>query len=306
MIENGQEFPAFLRIFNGSLVILLGKRGSTTHKYRMFSLKSVQPGEMFLSEVECSSRNLRSRSSFIFANVASSKVIYIWNGCKAPSSLRKLVRQFLEEKLVAAKHKEFGFSSHIDNFDVVELEEGKEGKDFINLINGSVETSKRSSRLSLQRDIYFSLLDDDRPYDFTPRLFHFTTSASRIFQATEVVPSYMPNRESTTFLDYPFTQEDIYLVASTRPTFFLLDNHYEVYLWESKFPFFIPGLCSTDKSQVKKSESNANSGKPSMIDIETEILSEVNLTTGSLAQLWLAERKCALETTLAYCHGKMT
>src|SRR5699024_5440608 len=103
--------------------------------------------------------------------------------------------------------------------------EGKENRDFFSIINSSsMESSspKRTSRSNLQREIYFSLMDDGRQYDFTPRLFHFTTSAARIFQAHEVVPSYMPAscHSETTVLSYPFTQEDIYLRAAARPTFF--------------------------------------------------------------------------------------
>ena len=142
------------------------------------------------------------------------------------------------------------------------------------------------------------MFDDGRTYDFTPRLFHFVTSSDRVFQAIEMVPSYMTSPECKMVFDYPFSQDDIYIRASTRPTFFLIDNHYEVYLWESKFPFFILGNNKDESKEDQKKNA------PRMIDINTEILSEANLTTGSLTQLWLAERKCALETTLAYCHGK--
>lgn len=270
----------------------------------MFALKGSQACEQFLVEVECSLRNLRSRSSFIFVNAVNSKVVFIWHGCKASESMRKMTKQFLEDKLLASKSIEFGFSqSPNDQYDLVEVEEGKEGKDFFAIISGSSESSspKRNSRSNLQREIYFSLLDDSRRFNFTPRLFHFTTSASRIFQVTELVSSYMASRDCNTILEYPFTQEDLYIRASTRPTFFLFDNFYEVFLWESKFPFFILGA---NKDAPKGSNQVDTPTKPRMIDIETEILSEANLTTGSLAHLWLAERKCALETTLAYCHGK--
>lgn len=53
-----------------------------------------------------------------------------------------------------------------------------------------------------------------------------------------------------------------------------------------------------------KKNQRDESDKPKMIDIANEIQSESNTTTGFMSQLWFAERKCALETTLAYCHAK--
>ena len=263
----------------------------------MFTLKSTYPNEIFLSEIVCSVKNLRSRSSFIFININSS-VIYLWHGCKSSDEKRKLIKKFLDDNLLAFKSKEFGFTSTFVSYETIEVDEGKEPKDFFIIFNTSAEFSpKRSMRSNLHREKYFSLLDDNREYDFTPHLFHFTTSAQKIFEAKEIVPTYMASRDFEDSFDYPFTQDDIYLPASNRPTFFLFDNKYEVYLWESKFPFFILG---SNKSEKNKNASN----KIRTIDIESEIVSEANLTTGSMSQLWFAERKCALETTLAYCHGK--
>ena len=140
LIENGKEVAAFLRIFDSALVVLLGKRSQASLQlnYRMFALKSTFPDEMFLVEVECSSRNLRSRSSFIFINASTSKMIYIWHGCKTSEGNRKLTKQFLDDKLLANKSKEFGFTGDIDKYDIVEVEEGKEKRDFFNLFNGSM------------------------------------------------------------------------------------------------------------------------------------------------------------------------
>lgn len=288
-------------------MIQLAKRNqvTTNRSYRMFTLRSTFPEEMFLTELECCTKNLRSRSSFIIMKVAW-KIVYIWHGCKSSDANRRLIRTFLDDNLLASRSEEFGFSDATIHYEIVELDEGKEKKDFFAIFNAnssSVETSpRRASRASLHREIYFSLLDDSRKYDFSPRLFHFQTSAEKVFEATEIVPSYMTSRDCKASIDYPFTQDDLYLPAAGRPTFFLFDNNYEVYLWESKYPFAILGLS---KNEPKSEETVASKHAPRMVDIEGEIVSEANLTTGSLAQLWLAERKCALESTLSYCHGNL-
>lgn len=303
-MEYGHEEPAFLRIFNGSLVIQLGKRNKVNDivQYRMFSLKDALPNETFLVERECKIKNLRSRDSLIFINPQISKIVYIWHGDKSPPSKRKLIKQFLEENILKTKSKEFGFNELIDQYDIVEIEEGKETNGFLNIflnLNSPTDSlPKRLSKSNLHREIYFTLMDDNRNYNFTPRLFQFITSTDNIFEAIEIYPSYLPPQQSNITVNYPFKQSDLYERAKNRPTFFLFDNNYEIYLWESKFPFFIPSNknCSN--------EVNIRNGLK-MIDIESEIKSESNMTAGFIPQLWQAERKCALETTLTYCHGNL-
>lgn len=303
-MEFGNEEPAFLRIFNGSLVIEQGKRGTVAEivHYRMFSLKDTLAEEAFLLEQDCCIKNLRSRQSFIFLNPQVSKLVYIWHGCKSQPAKRKLIRKFLEESLLKDRSKEFGFNDSIGEFEIVEIEEGNESSGFLNIFSPvnspSDSLPKRSSKSNLHREIYFSLIDDNKTYDFTPRLFQFIPSTENLFEAIEITPAYLPPVEANITVCYPFKQEDLYERAKNRPTFFMFDNHYEVYLWESKFPFFLP----TINSKPKQSESADRNG-PKMIDIESEIKSESNTTAGFIPQLWHAERKCALETTLSYCHG---
>lgn len=55
---------------------------------------------------------------------------------------------------------------------------------------------------------------------------------------------------------------------------FVIDNHYEVYLWQGWWP------------EEKSSE-------------------ETPKVTGSAQIKWNLERKCAMETVLAYCKGKI-
>ena len=269
----------------------------------MFVLKTTVEGEQFLSELPCKIKNLRSRSSFVFFNCSCEKV-YIWHGCLANENMQKYSKN-LAEKLIKMKCEELGFVSDSKtsiSLELFEIKEGQECSSFMMIFNsGTIERSpKRSntnSRSNLNRELYNSLDDDKKDYRFTPRMFHFV-SDSNSFMVKEIIPAWAPKHDSNVILDYPFDQMDIYERAKCRPTFFLIDNGSDVYLWESKFPFYLP--TNNDK---KDCEAEQKSGNRKLVDVEGEILDEAQATTGSAAQRWLAERKCALETTLAYCHG---
>ncbi|XP_075678014.1 uncharacterized protein LOC113790626 isoform X2 [Dermatophagoides pteronyssinus] len=330
-VEHGQEDPIFLRIFQGSLVIQNGKRKQTNNcgSYRMFMLKDTLPEEQFMIELECSFRNLRSRISYAFVNPGHSSKIYLWHGCKTNESERLKIRTFFDTNILKHRSQEFGFpvDDLINDYHLIDLDEGRETREFMNIFQQQQQIlspdstlTRRQSKSNLHRDVYFSLIDDNRHYCFTPRLFHFRTSSDRIFESIEIISSYYPPKSAraTIHISYPFVQDDIYGRAKTRPTFFLFDAEYEVYLWESKYPFFISSNQTTMKNEHQQNQNKSpvddddddgggderRQQMPKMIDIEEEIQSECNMTTGFAAQLWLAERKCALETTLAYCHAK--
>lgn len=286
----------FLRIFNGSLVVQRGHRKDLTHsqKYRMFALKTIVPNEMFAVEQECTVKNLRSRVSFIFVHLNEAKV-YLWHGCKCNETRKIATKTFLVDKLLTQKSNEFEFK-HRQDYKLIEVEEGKEDKEFYNIFSNYTsgkETLRRYSKCNLKREVYFSLLDDTREYNFTPRLFHLISFPEKGFEAIEIASPY---HSAEGMIEYPVSQSDLYDVAKTRPTFFLFDNHFEVYLWESKFPFFLV----SDKIM-----ENSEDGTKLQKIIDEEIQSEAVATTGSLQNIWLAERQCALETTLAYCEGKI-
>lgn len=282
----------------------MGKRKQIAEnkRYRMFLLNDTVPEEEFMVELECIFKNLRSRMSYVFINPDNAKEVFIWNGIKTSECKRKSIRKFVETNILGKKSKEFGFFKNDLNYQIMEIEEGNESKNFMAIFYSSNPASpdstlRRSSKSNLQRDIYYSLMDDLRSFNFTPRLFHFVTSSEQIFEAIEIVPAYLPPKTSNTVVNYPFTQDDLYCRAKSRPTFFLIDAEYEVFLWESKYPFFIYNNTSSNQKDDEKQNM------PRMINIENEIQTECNTTTGFMSQLWLAERKCALETTLAYCHG---
>ena len=119
------------------------------------------------------------------------------------------------------------------------------------------------------RKQYYSLIGSQLSYSYSPRLFNFSSSSGE-FKAKEILCTY---RSVQNVCPYPFTQEDLY--SAQQPTFFLFDNQNQIFLWESKFAF--------------TKEPNDES--------------EANTTTGSLNIRWNAERKCALDSTLAYSYG---
>ncbi|KAF7489192.1 Supervillin [Sarcoptes scabiei] len=315
-IEQGREDPVFLRIFQGALVIQSGQRkdiiyASNKQKiYRMFMLNDTESSEEFLVELDLTFKNLRSRMCYIFINPGDAKSkIYLWFGCKTSDAKRSSTRMFLQSIILKDKSKEFGFIpndlDNSDKIDIEEIEEGKESLHFMEIFNSTtpsspVSTLKRSSKSNLQRDVYFSLLDDQRPYGFQLRLFQFISSSERIFEVHEIVPSYLPSKnDEKIIISYPFVQSDLYERAKNRPTFFLIDAHYEVFLWESKFPFYY-NETKSNRNAVNDLEED----RDKLIDIEKELRLESNQITGFMNQLWLAERKCSLESTLAYCHAK--
>jgi supervillin len=260
-VSEHREEPCFLNIFNGSFIILRGKRGQTSAKnnWQLFYVRGVVPNEATLVEVEPRVHSLRSRTAFAFIN-PSSHTIYVWFGCKCLDETRKVMHNAID-RLITHKPPQIGLKVDA-NYVTKELDEGKEDKEFWDLFESQDRRQQR------QR-LYHSLIDSRFTYDFTPRLFHLTSSSGE-FTAKEILCSYRSVHNVT---PYPFTQEDIY--SAQQPTFFLFDNCHQIFLWESKYAF----------------------SKEATDDLEA------NATTGSQTIRWSAERKCALDSAIAYCFG---
>lgn len=130
------------------------------------------------------------------------------------------------------------------------------------------------------------LCPDPGKFNFTPRLFHLSSTSGEFAVREFFHPSRVPDLVSS----LPFLQEDLYdapqpsegrkpslpvTTCSTSPNvplvsltaLFLVDNFHEVYLWQGWWP--------------QDSES-----------------------TGSARIRWDADRKCAMETVLQYCRGE--
>ena len=255
-----KEEPCFLNLFKGSFVILCGKRGQKTAKdvWKMFYIRGLLPNEASLVEVECKVQSLRSRTAFVFLTGLTS-IIYVWNGSKCLEETRKIMKSAVEN-LILHKSGEIGLKSEV-NYAIKELEEGNEDKHFWNIFPSN---QKRDFHR-----LYYSLVDSSLTYSFTPRLFNLSSSSGE-FKSKEILCSF---RSCDHINPYPFLQSDVY--SAQQPTFFLLDNQNQIFLWESKFAF-------------------------SELPIEE---SEPNTTIGSVNLRWSADRRCALEFALDYCYG---
>lgn len=118
------------------------------------------------------------------------------------------------------------------------------------------------------RSRYHSLVGDIRPFNFSPRLFHMT-SVSGVFEAIEIInPAINQDGIPSAF---PFLQSDLY--NASQPALFLVDNGHEVYLWQG---WWLPEDTDDSADTVR---------------------------TGSTEARFIANRKCAMQTTLSYCQA---
>ena len=92
-VLQGKEPPCFLNLFQGQMVVHIGKREeedtNTQGPWRFYSVRHEKANEMCLIEINAQISSLRSRSSFILFNVQNGKV-FIWHGAKSPQNTRSL------------------------------------------------------------------------------------------------------------------------------------------------------------------------------------------------------------------------
>ncbi|XP_070186680.1 supervillin-like isoform X3 [Littorina saxatilis] len=218
-VVQGKEPPCFLNLFEGSMVLHIGKReDSTTNTagpWRMYSVRGDKAGEVCLLEIPVSISNLRSRSSLVLLNTRTG-VAYVWHGVKSPKQVRQLavaaVKSLKEKRpLELDLHKD----AHII---ITEVEEGEEKSEIWTALD------------SRNRSLYHSLLKDGARYDYTPRLFYMT-SVSMVFEVTEQMnPARLPGVTTP----FPFFQTDLY--NAPQPALFLMDVGKCVYLWQGWWP----------------------------------------------------------------------
>ncbi|XP_022111783.1 uncharacterized protein LOC110991023 isoform X2 [Acanthaster planci] len=253
-VIQGKEPPAFLQLFDGRMVVHIGKREdeetNTTGPNRLYCVRSEHTEEGLLAETQCKASQLRSRTSYVLLNLKDSinkAAICVWHGAKSPKATRA-VAVHAANMLKTNKPLEMGLTSDWE----VSIEEMEEGH----------ETGTFKKILGVDRSAYDSAIGDPLVYNYTPRLFHLT-SKSGVFVATEILNQ---SRSEEAFTPYPFLQTDLY--GASQPAQFLFDNHYEVYLWQGWWP----------EDQDKK--------------------------TGSAKMRWDIDRRCAMETVMAYCKEK--
>ncbi|XP_078125155.1 supervillin isoform X2 [Sander vitreus] len=217
VVPQGKEPPCFLQLFQGGLAIHKGKREepSTNAEWRLFCVRGELPEEGSLLEVDCCCAGLRSRGSVVLLN-SQQGVLYLWTGCKAPSSSRVVSKRVVEH-LTQMCPLELGLSKS-SPVTVQVVEEGSEPADFWTALG------------QMDRKAYDCMLQDPGKYNFTPRLFHLSASSGS-FQAKEMLS---PTRLPGLVMAMPFVQESLYSVP--QPALFLLDNRLEVYLWQRGQP----------------------------------------------------------------------
>ncbi|XP_077413798.1 supervillin isoform X2 [Vanacampus margaritifer] len=217
VVHEGKEPPCFLQLFKGGLVIHKGHReASSSHAeqastWRLFAVRGDLPDEGSLLEVECCCASLRSRGSLVLIN-GQQAALYLWTGCKALAGCREVAKRAVE-RLTHGCPVESGLCKSRP-VKIQAVEEGSEPAD-IWVALGRVD-----------RKAYDCMLQDPGKYNFTPRLFHLSASSGS-FRAKEL---HSPSRLPGLMAAMPFTQEDLYAVPP--PALFLLDNRFEVYLWQ--------------------------------------------------------------------------
>ncbi|XP_044736426.1 serine-rich adhesin for platelets-like isoform X2 [Chrysoperla carnea] len=278
-VAEGVEPPAFLNLFNGSMIIHSGKlydnddlerRNEQQQLWRLYFCRGDMENETFLTEVPCNMRQLRSRASMILINSAQSRII-LWHGAKSLEYTKQMARVAVE-KLKLNKSEYFKLRAKV----IEEVLEGDETPELLNIL-GVEHGQGRGRRL------YMSLLNDPLDYNETPRLFSFS-SVSGVFESNEILcpyrysnPSGDTINEAKIVTPYPFLQSDLY--SASQPGLFLLDNGHTLWLWQGWWP-----EIDTDSS-----------------DQANQQLSD---QTGSGAIRWQEERRAAMQTTINYWRQK--
>ncbi|XP_062264648.1 supervillin isoform X3 [Platichthys flesus] len=217
LVPQGEEPPCFLQLFQGGLVIHKGKReeASTEAECRLFCVRGELPEEGSLLEVDCCCAGLRSRGSVVLLN-SQQGVLYLWSGCKAQASTREVSKRAVE-RLTQMCPPELGLNKSCP-VKVQVIEEGSEPADFWTALG------------QMDRKAYDCMLQDPGKYNFTPRLFHLSTSSGSLRAEELQSPSRLPGL----VMAMPFVQESLY--SAPQPALFLLDNRLEVYLWQRGQP----------------------------------------------------------------------
>jgi len=98
-VSEGKEPACFLNLFNGRMIIHIGKREeeetNTDGPWRFYCLRNEYEKEMCLIEVPKDASNLRSVSSCLLLNVETGKLL-VWHGCKSPKHTKVLVMKAAE------------------------------------------------------------------------------------------------------------------------------------------------------------------------------------------------------------------
>lgn len=142
--------------------------------------------ETIVQEVLCSPRQLRSRACILLIH-GHKMQLGLWKGCKSTNNTQNIARNVCN-KLQANPCSELFKDKNIT---FTEYDEGTEPASFFEVLGGN------------DRSAYNSLLKAKETFEFTPRLYEFT-SKNGSFEANEVISNMRTSDHPTMF---PFIQE---------------------------------------------------------------------------------------------------
>ena len=150
--------------------------------------------EAFLVQLPMDLRSLRSRNAYLILDRRAHKIT-IWFGSKVLNNHREIARS-LAKKIQQLQNLEFRLEYSYSPLTIDEIEEGHETSANCCLCSISFEN---------RNEFYHSLLNDQKLYNFTPRLFYLS-SVCGTFTATELYSSFASDQISP----FPFSQSDLY------------------------------------------------------------------------------------------------
>ncbi|XP_011406645.2 PREDICTED: uncharacterized protein LOC100639454 [Amphimedon queenslandica] len=212
-VVQGTEHPAFLQLFNGSMIIMYGKSDNNEiskckNGYRLYYCGGFAKKEAYLLEINTDGVSLsfclRSRGCYVIQD-GSSKSVFAWAGRQTSDRYRQIARH-TARKL----KKKLGYTVSQQTL------EGEECPAVKRLMGDKLEYAPLTF-----------------PASYTPRLFQLSGSTGW-FRATEETHVACPEDISIVPDHFPFTQETIY--TAVQPTVFLIDAHFVLYLWFGWWP----------------------------------------------------------------------
>ncbi|XP_050421245.1 supervillin isoform X2 [Adelges cooleyi] len=207
-IDQGHEPPAFWNLFKGMAIVYRGKRNQTPSIWRLFMVHGANDDEVHLTEVQCSTTQLRSQTSFILLN-SKNGLVYIWHGKGSSEEIQSLSKKTVK-RLFEVDRTELGLGEIVEIQDAKSIYESKEPIEFFQAL-GSKTARHYKSQASRLGEM---------------KLFQFSSVLGQ-FKATLVNSAYVPS-------PYPYLQDHLY--NASQPALFMLDTGEELWVWQGWWP----------------------------------------------------------------------
>ncbi|XP_060877352.1 supervillin isoform X3 [Metopolophium dirhodum] len=262
-IDQGHEPPAFWNLFKGTAIVYRGKRNGTPSTWRLFMVHGANESEAHLTEVLCSTTQLRSQTSFVLLN-SENGTVFIWHGNGSSDAIRELSLK-VAGSLSKLDRAELGLADGVVPQEPKTVSETNESLDFFRALG--CKNSRRLCNQQLSRPVGHGASD--------MKLFHFSSVLGQ-FKATLVAGAYVPS-------PYPYLQDHLYNVS--QPATFMLDTGEELWLWQGWWP----------ETAVLTAEEGDDA------DAEPATFTATALNhRGSSSTRLQAERRAAMQTALDY------